>query len=153
MTSFRPKKNDLQPRFLVIDFEEMSANGMVLGRVCAKIATLLRGKHKTIFTPGTNCGDHVIVLNSAKLSTSGNKLKDKIFYKHTGYIGNMKKMTLEERMDRDSREVVQTAVKRMLPRGPLGRAQLRMLHVFSGTDHKYNSVKFNVLNAEDLRRL
>lgn len=153
MTSFRPKKDNLEPGFLVIDFEEMSTNGMVLGRVCAKIAKLLRGKHKTIFTPGTNCGDHVIALNSDKLGVSGNKLKDNIFYKHTGYIGNMKKMSLEERMKRDSREVIQSAVRRMLPRGPLGRAQLKMLHIFSGTDHTYNSVKFNILNAEDLRRL
>lgn len=153
MKSFRPKKTDLRPDYIVIDFDDLSNTELTLGRVCAKIAKILRGKHKPIFTPGTMCGDRVILLNSDKLQVTGKKLTDNIYYKHTGYVGNMKKMSLEERMERDSREVVRLAVKRMLPRGPLGRSQMRMLHIYNDGQHNYHSVKSSKFTAEDLRRI
>lgn len=136
MRSFRPTAGHLNRRFVLVDMD-----GVVLGRACARIAHILRGKHKPIFTPGVDCGDHVVVINSAKLAVTGKKLDDKIFYKHTGYVGNMKSWSLRERMNKDPCEVIRTAVKRMLPRGPLGRSQLRMLHIYPGVEHDYNRTK------------
>jgi large subunit ribosomal protein L13 len=141
MKSFVPKKADLKNGFVTVD-----VSGMILGRACAKIAHVLRGKHKPIFMPGTNCGDHVIVLNSDQIKFTGEKMDRKILYKHTGYVGNMRELTLGFRMNRDSTEVIRTAVKRMLPRGPLGRHQLRMLHVYPDSNHKYASVKSKSMN-------
>ena len=104
-------------------------------------AHILRGKHKPIFMPGFNCGDKVVVLNSDKIKVTGDKLQRKILYKHTGYIGNMKELRLDHRMEKDSTEVIRTAVKRMLPRGPLGRAQLRLLDIYKGAEHRYGGAK------------
>ena len=136
MKSFMPKKADLHKNFVQVD-----ASGLVLGRMCARIAHVLRGKHRPTFTPGFDCGDHVIVLNAAKIKVTGDKLDRKILYKHTGYIGNMKELTLRQRMEKDPSEVIRTAVKRMLPRGPLGRKQLRMLHVSNDQEHGLTGVK------------
>jgi large subunit ribosomal protein L13 len=143
MRSFVPKSADLKKDIIKVD-----VTNMVLGRVCAKIAHILRGKHKPIFMPGFDCGDRVIVLNSDKIKVTGDKLKRKILYKHTGYIGNMKEYTLERRMAQDSTEVIRTAVKRMLPKGPLGRAQLRMLHVYKDSEHRQTGAK--VRNIDEI---
>ena len=148
MKSFYPKQSDLQKKFLLLDLD-----GMVLGRVCAQIAILLRGKHKPTFTPGTDCGDRVIVLNSDRIVVTGKKLDDNIFYKHTGYIGNMKKRSLRERMTKDSTEVILRTVQSMLPKGPLGRKQLRSLHVFKDDKHNYTSVPIKKLETSDLRKV
>lgn len=148
MKSFRPKKADLSKNYLVIDLTDM-----ILGRICAKIAHMLKGKHKVTYTPGVDCGDHIIALNASKIRVTGNKMKDMMFYRHTGYIGNMKKMTLEDRMLRDPREVIQTAVKRMLSRGPLANAQLKLLHISADDKHKYTSVKTIEVDTSKMRGL
>ena len=109
----------------------LDASNQVLGRIAVKIASILRGKHKPVFTPGTDCGDNVRVINTSEIAVTGKKLKQKMFYKHTGYIGNMKSKSLEERMNKDPNEVIITAVRRMLPKGPLGRAQLKRLKAFT----------------------
>lgn len=136
MKSFVPKKADLKKEFILVD-----ASDMILGRMCARIAHILRGKHKPIFMPGVDCGDQVIVINAGKIKVTGEKMDRKILYKHTGYIGNMRELTLRYRMEKDPREVIRTAVKRMLPRGVLGRHQLRMLHVNTDGSHTFNGMK------------
>jgi large subunit ribosomal protein L13 len=147
MKSFYPKQRDLSKRFILVDVD-----GMVLGRVCAKIAHILRGKHKPTFTPGTDCGDHVIVLNSDKICVTGNKLNDHVLYKHTGYVGNMKKLRLKDRLAKDSTEVIERTVRSMLPKGPLGRKQLRQLHVSKDDSHKYTSAQVQRLDMPECRR-
>lgn len=134
--TFIPKNKDLVKEFQVVD-----AAGMVLGRLCARIASILRGKDKTIVTPGFNCGDHVIVINSDKIALTSNKLDTAIHYTHSGYWGNLKEMTMRYRMEKDSREVIRTAVKRMLGRGPLARERLRSLFVYKGIEHDKRSIK------------
>ena len=134
--TFIPKNKDLAKEFQVVD-----AAGMVLGRLCARIASILRGKDKTIVTPGVNCGDHVIVINSDKIALTSDKLDTAIHYTHSGYWGNLKEMTMRYRMEKDSREVIRTAVKRMLGRGPLARERLRSLFVYKGIEHDKRSIK------------
>ena len=148
MKTFRPKKEDLKRDCILVD-----VSGMILGRICSKIAFILRGKHKAIVTPGVDCGDCVVVINSDKIKVTGNKLNDNIFYKHTSYVGNMKETALKDRMAKDSTEVIKTAVKRMLPSGPLGRAQLRMLRVYSGDQYKQPAFKVKSFNFENLGRI
>jgi len=147
MKSFYPKRGDLSKRFILVD-----AEGMVLGRMCAKIAHLLRGKHKPTFTPGTDCGDHVIVINSDKICVTGNKLKDHILYKHTGYVGNLKEYRLGDRLAKDSTKVIERTVRSMLPRNTLGRKQLRQLHVSKDASHKYTSGPIKTIDMPECRR-
>lgn len=116
----------------------VDADGLVLGRLAAEIAKRLRGKHKPIFTPHMDCGDHVVVINADKVKLTGNKLTDKTYYWHTGYPGGIKSRTAGAILAGDHPErVVQKAVERMIPRGPLGRQQLRKLHVYAGPDHPH----------------
>lgn len=110
----------------------INASGWILGRLAAKIAYILMGKHKAFFMRGVNCGDNVIVFNTSKIEVTGKKMENKIFYRHTGYIGNLKSQALKDRMAKDPSEVVATAVKRMIPKGVLGRKQFKQLSVFSG---------------------
>lgn len=136
MRTFIPKNKDLVKEFQVVD-----ASGMILGRVCAKIASILKGKDKTIVTPGVHCGDRVIVINADKIAVTSNKLDTAIHYKHSGYLGSLRELTLRYRMEKDSREVIRTTVKRMLGRGPLARERLRGLFVYKGPEHDQRSVK------------
>lgn len=133
MRTFIPKKEDLLGR----KFQIVDATDMILGKMCSKIASVLRGKDKTIVTPGVDCGDKVIVINSDKLILTSNKLDTAIHYKHTGYIGNLKEKTMRYRMEKDSTEVVRTTVKRMLGKGPLARERLRNLFIYKDENHKH----------------
>ena len=129
--SVRPE--DVEKKWHIID-----ADGLVVGRVATIIANILRGKHKPSFTPHVDCGDHVIVLNAGKVRFTGNKLKQKVYYKHTGYAGGIKGVTAEKVLDgRFPERVLEKAVERMVPRGPLGRAQMRALHLYNGTEHPH----------------
>lgn len=128
--SFYPKKSDIQNNTMHID-----ATGQVLGRLASRIASILRGKHKPIMTPGQNVGDKVLLSNVDKIVVTGKKMKDKMYYKHTGYVGNLKSYTLEERMSKDPTWVMKRAVKGMLPRGPLANKQLKMLRFSKDTTH------------------
>lgn len=116
----------------IIDMEDV-----VLGRAATKIASVLRGKHKPTFTPHMNDGDGVIVINAAKLKLTGAKWDDKIYYRHTNFPGGIKSATAREMNERNPEEIVRLAVKGMLPRGPLGRAQLSMLKIYAGAEHPH----------------
>jgi large subunit ribosomal protein L13 len=108
-----------------------------VGRVASKIATILRGKHKPTYTPHMDDGDFIVAINADKIKFTGNKWADKIYYRHTGYVGGIKAMTATELNDRHPTAVLEKAVKGMLPRGPLGRAQLKKLKVYTGVEHPH----------------
>ena len=114
-------------------------DGQVLGRAASKIAHVLRGKHKPTFTPHINDGDYVIVINADKVALTGKKWDNKIYYRHTGYVGGLKSATATEVRNRHPEDLIRLAVKGMLPRGPLGRAQLRNLKVYAGAEHPHSA--------------
>ncbi len=120
------------------DWHLIDAEGLVVGRVASIIANILRGKHKPSFTPHVDCGDHVVVVNADKVRFTGNKPKQKTYYKHTGYPGGIKGVTAEKVLDgRFPERVLEKAVERMVPRGPLGRQQMKNLHLYNGTEHPH----------------
>ena len=143
MKTYSAKPTDVESKWLVID-----AEGLVLGRVATIIANRLRGKHKPMYTPHIDCGDHVVVINAEKIALTGKKMTDKVFYWHTGYPGGIKSRTMEKRLGSDHPErVIQKAVQRMVPKGPLGRAQLKKLHVYAGSEHPHEAQKPEVLDV------
>lgn len=127
MSTFYPKKNNLVDKATIY----IDAAGCILGRLSSEVSSKLMGKHKPITTPGFNVGDRVVVVNAANIKVTGKKMTDKIYYKHTGYIGNLKSASLEEKMNKNPADVIMHAVKGMLSKGPLGRTQLKMLRVFN----------------------
>jgi len=132
MTTFSAKSADVRRDWFVVD-----ATGKTLGRLSSEIARRLRGKHKPEYTPHVDTGDYIVVINAEKIRVSGNKLKDKIYYHHTGYIGNLKSITLEKQLVKAPERVIEGAVKGMLPRGPLGRQMFKKLRVFKGPEHDH----------------
>jgi large subunit ribosomal protein L13 len=127
------KHGEQKKRWVVID-----AEGVVLGRLAAVVATLLRGKHLTTFTPSVDCGDNVIIINAEKVRMTGNKMTDKEFYYHTGYPGGIKTRTRAQILaGRFPERVIEKAVERMMPRGPLGRRQMGNLKVYKGAEHPH----------------
>jgi len=129
-----------KPHTVERDWCLVDATDKTLGRLATELASRLRGKHKPVFTPHVDTGDNIIVINAEKIRVirvTGNKLKDKIYYHHTGYIGNLKSISLEKQLDQHPERVIQSAVKGMLPRNPLGRAMFRKLHVYAGPDHPH----------------
>ena len=142
------KPHEVEKKWHIVD-----ADGLVVGRAASIIANVLRGKHKPSFTPHVDCGDNVIVINADKIKFTGNKLKDKVYYKHTGYAGGIKGVTAGKVLDgRFPERVLEKAVERMIPRGPLGRAQMRALHVFAGTEHPYDGQKPETLDVASMNR-
>ena len=123
----------------------VDADGQTLGRLASEIAKVLRGKNKPIYTPHIDTGDYVIVVNADKVKVTGKKLDQKIYYRHSGYVGGMKEFTLREMMDRKPERVIELAVKGMLPKGPLGRAMIKKLHVYAGPEHNHAAQKPEVL--------
>ncbi|MDN5863739.1 MAG: 50S ribosomal protein L13 [Gammaproteobacteria bacterium] len=115
----------------------VDADGQVLGRLAVELARRLRGKHKPRFTPHVDTGDHIVVLNAEKVRVTGRKRKQKTYYRHTGYIGNLKSITFDKQIEKDARRVIEHAVEGMLPKGPLGRAMLRKLRVYNGAEHPH----------------
>jgi large subunit ribosomal protein L13 len=135
MKTYSAKPADIEKKWILIDAETM-----VVGRLAAVIATRLRGKHLPTFTPHMDCGDNVVVINADKVKFTGKKMGDKKYYRHTGYPGGIKETTPEKIMEGKFPErVVEMAVKRMLPRGPLGRQQLTNLKVYAGTEHPHEA--------------
>jgi len=133
MKTYSAKPTEIEKKWVVID-----AEGLVVGRLASLIALRLRGKHKPTFTPHMDCGDNVVVINAAKVLLTGNKLKNKVYYRHTGYIGGIKERTAGAIMaGKFPERIVEKAVERMLPRGPLGRKQLSNLRVYPGTEHPH----------------
>lgn len=119
----------------------VDAEGMTLGRLASEVAKVLRGKNKPIFTPHMDLGDFVIVVNAEKIKVTGRKLDQKIYYRHSEYVGGMKKTTLREMMAKKPERVVELAVKGMLPKGPLGRKMYKKLHVYAGPEHGHAAQK------------
>lgn len=135
MKTYSMKPSEVEKKWLLID-----AEGVVLGRMAAEIAKILRGKHKPGFTPHVDCGDNVIVINADKVHLTGAKMTDKIYYRHTGYPGGIKSRTAQEILDgKKPGDVVIKAVQRMLPSGPLGRKQLSNLRVYAGAEHAHEA--------------
>ena len=126
-----------KPQTVVHDWCLVDATDKTLGRLATKLASRLRGKHKPQFTPHVDTGDHMVVINAEKIRVTGKKLDDKIYYHHTGYIGNLKSITLGKQLEQHPERVIQSAVKGMLPRNPLGRAMFRKLHVYAGPKHPH----------------
>ena len=125
------------PSTITRDWYVVDAEGKTLGRLASEIAKVLRGKNKPIFTPHMDCGDYVIVVNAEKIKVTGKKLDQKIYYHHSEYIGGMKETTLKEKLAKKPEQVIELAVKGMLPKGPLGRQMYRKLFVYAGPEHKH----------------
>jgi len=153
MKTFSAKSAEVDKKWVLID-----AEGLVVGRLAALVATRLRGKHKPIFTPHVDCGDNVIVINADKVVFTGRKRTDKEYFWHTGYPGGIKSRTADKVLDgRFPERVVQKAVERMMPGGPLTRQQLRNLRVYGGAEHPHEAQKPEVLdiaamNSKNARR-
>ena len=131
----------------------IDADGLVVGRVATIVANLLRGKHKPDFTPHVDNGDHVVIINAEKVRFTGNKLKNKTYYKHTGYIGGIKEVTAEKVLgDRFPERVLEKAVERMIPRGPLGRQQMRNLRIYAGDSHPHLAQNPETLDVAGMNR-
>jgi large subunit ribosomal protein L13 len=146
MTTYSAKPSEIEKKWVLID-----ADGLVVGRLAALIATRLRGKHKPSYTPHMDCGDNVIVINAAKALLTGNKLKNKVYYWHTGYIGGIKERTAGAIMSgKHPERVVEKAVERMLPRGPLGRKQLSNLRVYPASEHPHDAQQPQALDVSAL---
>jgi len=137
--SFR--KIDQTPEWHIVD-----ATDKVLGRLATEIATILRGKHKPTYTPHEDLGDHVIVINSDKVKLTGNKLRDKIYYRHTGFIGGIKSITAGQQIEKDSTVVITKAVTGMLPKTRLGRSMATKLRVYTGDSHPHAAQQPKPLN-------
>ena len=132
MKTFSARPADVKRDWYVVD-----ATDKVLGRLSSEIARRLRGKHKPEYTPHVDTGDYIIVVNAAKIRVTGNKKPDKVYYRHTGYIGGIKSISLEKLLQKAPEQVIEKAVKGMLPKNPLGRAMFRKLKVFAGPEHKH----------------
>lgn len=134
MATSYPKPAEIQRKWWVVDLE-----GATLGRAATQIATLLRGKHKPIFTPHLDTGDFVVVVNADKVKLTGRKLDQKSYHRFTGFIGNMKSATARELLAKKPEEIIKQAVKRMLPRNSLGRSTFKKLKVYAGTEHPHTA--------------
>ncbi len=134
MKTFTATPSTIKREWCVVD-----ATDKTLGRLATELAHRLRGKHKPEFTPNMDTGDHMVVVNAEKIKVTGNKLEDKMYYRHTGYIGNLKSINLGKLLDTHPERVLENAVKGMLPKNPLGRAMYRKLHVYAGPEHPHEA--------------
>ena len=142
------KPADVEKKWHLID-----AEGLVVGRLASIIANHLRGKHKPSYTPHVDCGDNVIVINADKVKFTGKKMTDKIYYKHPGHPGGIKETTPAKVLEgRFPERVLEKAVQRMIPRGPLGRDQMRALHLYNGTEHPHDGQKPSTLDVASMNR-
>ena len=130
MKSYMANAQSVERKWYVVD-----AEGQTLGRLASEIAKVLRGKNKPTYTPHIDTGDNVIVINADKIVVTGKKLDQKIYYNHSDYVGGMKETTLKEKLAKKPEDVIYLAVKGMLPKGPLGRAMIKKLHVYAGPEH------------------
>ena len=143
MKTYAAKPAEIEKKWIVID-----ASGLVVGRLATIVAMRLRGKHKPTYTPHLDCGDNVIIVNAEKIVLTGNKLKDKIYYWHTGYPGGIKDRTMGQILGgKHPERVVVKAIERMVPRGPLGRQQMRNLRVYAGPQHPHEAQQPEALDV------
>ncbi len=136
MKTFMQKKENVDRKWFVVD-----AEGETLGRLAAQVAVVLRGKHKPTYTPHIDCGDYVIIINAEKVNLTGSKLDKKLYYNHSGYPGGLRTRTAKEMIERYPEEMVERAIKGMLPKGTLGRQMYRKLFVYSGPEHEHQAQK------------
>lgn len=134
MKTYWTKEEDVERKWFVVD-----ADGETLGRLASRIATILRGKHKPIYTPSVDTGDYVIVVNAEKIHTTGRRLDQKKYYKHSGYPGGLKERTLREQLEKHPERVIHQAVKGMLPKNILGRKMIGKLKVYAGPEHPHQA--------------
>ena len=132
MKTFSAKAETVERDWFLID-----AEGKTLGRLASEIARRLRGKHKAVYTPHVDTGDYIVVINAEKVAVTGNKATDKMYYRHSGYMGGLKEINFEDLIQKAPELVIETAVKGMLPKNPLGRAMFRKLKVYAGAEHKH----------------
>ena len=145
--------NSAKPAEVTKAWHLIDAEGLVVGRLAVVIANILRGKHKPSFTPHVDCGDHVVVINADKVRFTGDKLQQKTYYKHTGYPGGIKDITAAKVLaGRFPERVLEKAVERMVPRGPLGRAQMRALHLYAGAEHPHAGTQPQALDVASRNR-
>ena len=147
MRTYTPKAGEIQRAWHLVD-----ADGLVLGRLAAEVARVLRGKHRPIFTPHIDTGDHVVVVNAAKVVLTADKAGDKFAYRHSGYPGGLKRTSYAELLDRSPDELVRRAVRGMLPKGTLGRQQLAKLKVYAGPEHPHQAQSPEPLEFAAARR-
>ena len=140
MKTFMASPATIDRKWSVVD-----ATDMTLGRLASEVAKVLRGKNKPIFTPHIDCGDNVIVINAEKIKVTGKKMDQKVYYHHSDYVGGLKEATLREKLEKKPEQVIELAVKGMLPKGPLGRQMFTKLHVYAGPEHKHEAQKPEVL--------
>ena len=153
MKALMKTTKSIKPADVVKKWHLIDAEGLVVGRVASIIANILRGKHKASYTPHVDCGDHVVVINADKVRFTGNKLKDKIYYRHTGYAGGIKGVAAGKILEgRFPERILEKAIERMIPRGPLGREQMRNLRVFAGTEHPHAAQNPEVLDIGSMNR-
>ena len=132
--TYMQKKEDVKRNWYVVD-----AEGLTLGRLATQVASVLRGKHKPTYTPHIDCGDYVIVVNASKVNLTGNKLDDKVYYNHSGYTGGLRERTARTMKEKYPEEMIERAIKGMLPKGRLGRQMYRKLFVYAGENHPHTA--------------
>lgn len=143
MNTFMQKKETVDRKWYIVD-----AEGANLGRLATQVATILKGKHKVTYTPHVDCGDYVIVINASKINLTGKKLSDKMYYNHSRYAGGLRERTAGEMLEKYPEEMVERAVKGMLPKGRLGRAMYKKLFVYEGETHPHMAQKPEVLEMK-----
>jgi len=141
MKTYSAKSHEVQGDWFVVD-----ATDKVLGRLSSELAKRLRGKHKPEYTPHADTGDYIVVINADKIAVTGNKAKDKMYYHHTGYVGNLKSASFEKMMETNPERIIELAVKGMLPKNPLGRAMFKKLKVYTGSEHPHSAQQPQLLN-------
>ena len=147
-TTVSAKPAEVEKKWLLID-----ADGLVVGRLASIVANILRGKHKPIYTPHVDCGDNVIIINADKVRFTGKKLQQKVYYRHTGYPGGIKEAHADKILaGRFPERVLEKAVERMVPRGPLGRQQMRNLRIYGGTEHPHVAQSPEILDVAAMNR-
>ena len=142
MKTYSAKSHEVQGDWFVVD-----ATDKVLGRLSVELAKRLRGKHKPEYTPHADTGDYIVVINADKIAVTGNKAKDKMYYHHTGYVGNLKSASFEKMMETNPERIIELAVKGMLPKNPLGRAMFKKLKVYTGSEHPHSAQQPQPLNV------
>lgn len=147
MPTYQPRAQDVERAWHVVN-----ADDVVLGRLASEVATILRGKHKPIWAPHVDCGDHVIVVNAAKVAVTGAKRTDKQYWRHSGYPGGIRSRTLSEMLERHPDRVVRMAVRGMLPKSRLGRRMLKKLHVHAGPEHPHQAQRPQPLDLKAAQR-
>ena len=143
MKSYVATQSSIERKWYVVD-----AQGQTLGRLASEVAKVLRGRNKPTYTPSMDTGDNVIIVNAEKIKVTGKKLDQKIYYRHSDYVGGMKETTLKEMLAKKPENVLYLAVKGMLPKGPLGRQMIKKLHVYAGPEHNHAAQKPEVLEIK-----